>query len=206
MGRQVQFHMLPDDLRMFLEFVQSRGPVTITLRSSDTAEVKPVENQVLESRVMALWNKTLLPNLERKLVARTGGDYYRIDDSLPTLELSPSLLAKWKNKQALLQGRVYGFFDKPNDEYGKWYDTIARWIRSHFSKSPVKLLGGYVGPYALKWFQEGGVLLPMFEPPLTSEWISFVANQHKEDISEILNPTIRPNKAPPQKRKQKPSP
>ena len=56
--------------------------------------------------------------------------------------------------------------------------TIIGWIRKNFVKNPLKLLGGYIGPNAFKWFQEGGILLPMFEPPLTAEWQAFVESQH----------------------------
>jgi hypothetical protein len=179
MGKQVQFHMLPEDMKMLLEYIQKHDPVMVTLQSSDSSQVTPVSDPLTESGVMRLWNTALLGSLERKLVSHTGGaDYYRIDDSLPTLELSASRLTKWSEKPALLQGRVYGFFDKPASGYEDWYKAIARWIRSNFTKSPLKLLGGYVGPQALRWFQNGGILLPMFEPPATSEWQSFVESQH----------------------------
>jgi hypothetical protein len=118
-------------------------------------------------------------SLERKLIRRPGGsNYYRVDDSLPTLELSPSRLIEWNGKPALLQGRVYGFFDKPFSGYEEWYKVIADWVRANFRKSPLKLLGGYIGPGAFRWFQESGTLLPMLEPPPTPEWLSFVENQH----------------------------
>ncbi len=179
MGKQTQLHMLPEDMEMFLEFVRKRDPVVITIKSSDSPEVTPVSDPSIESEVMTLWNKTLLGSLERKLIHRPGGsDYYRIDDSLPTLELSPSRLIEWRGKPALLQGRVYGFFDKPASGYEAWYKVIAQWIRQNFAKSPLKLLGGFVGPAALRWFQGGGILLPMIEPPPTPEWLSVVENQH----------------------------
>jgi hypothetical protein len=133
---------------------------------------------------MALWNPRLVPHLERKLIHRPGGsDYFRIDDSLPTLEFSRSRRVDWNGNPSLLQGRIYGFFSKPDAEYENWYKSIARWVRSHFVKGPLKLLDGYVGPQAFKWFQGGGILLPMFEPPPTSEWFSFVDSQHTASSS-----------------------
>ncbi len=180
MGKQTQFHMLAEDMEMFLDFVRKHDPVLVTLRSSDSPKVTPLSDPLTETDVMTLWNKALLGSLERKLIQRPGGsDYYRVDDSLPTLELSPSRPIEWNGKPALLQGRVYGFFDKPFAGFEKWYNVIARWIRANFTKSPLKLLGGYIGPGALRWFQDGGVLLPMFEPPPTPEWLSFVENQHR---------------------------
>jgi hypothetical protein len=179
MGRQIQFHALPEDMAAFLECIQRQGPVVITIKSSDSPNVTEVPDVLAESQTMTLWNKALLGRLERKLVNRPGGaDYYRVDDSLPTLELSPSRVVQWNGKPALLQGRVYGFFDRPFPEYEAWYEFVARCIRRKFKKNPLKLLNGYVGPQAFKWFHEGGTLLPMFEPPPTSEWMSFVESQH----------------------------
>jgi hypothetical protein len=179
MGRQTQLHMLPQDMKLFLGFVRKRDPVVVTTRSSDSPRVTPVSDPSTKSEVMTLWNKALLGSLERKLIHRPGGsDYYRVDDSLPTLELSPSRLTEWRGKPALLQGRIYSFFDNPTSAYEVWYKAIAQWIRRNFPKNPLKLLGGYVGPSALRWFQAGGVLLPTIEPPPTPEWLSIVENQH----------------------------
>jgi len=175
---------MPEDMKSFLDYAQRQDPVVITLKASDSPEVTPVPDPLTESRVITLWNKRLLGTLERKLIKRPGGnDYYRIDDSLPTLELSPSQRREWNGAPALLQGRVYGFFDKPFLGYEEWYDSLARFIRANFRKSSLKLLGGYIGPQAFKWFQNGGALLPMFEPPPTSEWMSFVQSQHSVDSS-----------------------
>jgi len=177
--------MLPQDLQMLLAFVHEHDPVVVTLRDSDSPKVTPVSDPLDESEVMSLWNKALLGSLERKLVSRPGGsDYYRVDYSLPTLELSPSRLTEWRDQPALLQGRVYGFFDRPIPGYEEWYQVIARWIRKKFTKSPLSLLGGYIGPEALKWFQQGGNLLPMFQPPPTSEWMTFVENQHAGSLTK----------------------
>jgi hypothetical protein len=179
MGKQTQLHMLPADVEMLLDFMRKHVSVMITLKSSDSPRAIPVSDPSTELRVMTMWNKTLLNSLERKLIHRPGGsDYYRVDDSLPTLELSPSRLIAWSGKSALLQGRIYGLFDKPASGYEEWYNAIVRWIRHNYQKCPLKLLGGYIGPAALRWFEGGGVLLPMIEPPQTTEWLSVVESQH----------------------------
>jgi len=41
MGRQIHFHMLPNDQNAFLRFVQERGPIVVVARDSDSAEVQP---------------------------------------------------------------------------------------------------------------------------------------------------------------------
>src|SRR4051812_36162048 len=110
MGRQVGFHALSDDLREFLQFVCTGSPVIVTLMNSDRAEIEPVANPRLESRVMTLWNQALIPTLERELVRRpAGSDYYRIPYSLPVLEQSPSRAISWNKQPALLRGRLYDF-------------------------------------------------------------------------------------------------
>src|SRR5438034_8063011 len=110
MGRQIGFHALADDLGEFLQFVCTENPVIVTLMDSDRAEIEPPVNPRSESRVMTLWNKALIPTLERELVRRpSGSDYYRIPYSLPVLELSPSRAISWNEQPALLRGRLYGF-------------------------------------------------------------------------------------------------
>jgi hypothetical protein len=180
-GRQVEFHALADDIKSFVDFVRTHDDVLVTLKDADRPEVEPISDPSAETSVLTLWNRTLLPSLKRDLVKReNGGDYYRIDPFLPTLELSPSLAVQWDGEPALLSGRVYGFsFDDTTSEYDRWYKAVAGWIRSHFVSSPLKLLGGYVGPAAFSWFKSGGILLPSFDPPRTADWLSFVEAQRK---------------------------
>lgn len=182
MGRQVQFHMLAGDLKAFLDFVQNRDPVTILLRCSHSAQIESVPNPSSEARTMALWNQAILSSLKREHIVYPGREYYGIDASLPTLELSPSQPCEWNGRAALLQGRLYGLFDKPLSAYEKWYDALARWIRKHFARVPIPLPSGYIGPSAYEWFRKGGVLLPMFLPPLTSQWRSWLEAQDQHRI------------------------
>ena len=131
MGKQVQFHLLPDDLQAFLQFVQNRDPVIVTPRSSDIPEIKTVADPSSETQVMVLWNQAILSSLTRKHIVYPGRAYYGIDASLPTLELSPSIFSEWNGREALLQGRLYGFFDNPTLEYMRWYNALAQWIRKN---------------------------------------------------------------------------
>lgn len=177
MGRQVEFYMLPEDLRMFLDFVQERDPVVITLRSSESPEVRPVPDPLTATETMTLWNKALVSSLDRILISYPGREYYRVDASLPVLELVPSRACEWLQRPALLRGRIYGVFDKPAEVHEGWYNSLARWIRKYFTKNPVKQLSGYMGPSALEWFRKGGILLPTFVPPPTPAWMLLVENQ-----------------------------
>ena len=128
---------------------------------------------------MTLWNRAVVPMIRRDLVKRPPApDYYRIPYSLPVLELSPSQRVVWSGQPALLGGRLYGFsFDGAPTSYADWYTALSGWIRSHFAKNPLVQLRGYVGPAALDWFKQGGILLPGTEPAVTSEWKSFVEAQ-----------------------------
>jgi hypothetical protein len=179
MGRQFHFHALPEDLAEFVDFACTHDPVVITLRDADRPDVEPVKNSGAETEVMTLWNRDVVPALQRELVRRpVGGDYYRVPYSQPVLELFPSRSVSWNGQAALLRGRVYGFsFEDAPEFYARWYDTLRNWMRSHFAKSPVAQLDGYIGPAALGWFRQGGILLPWPEPPVTPEWESFVKAQ-----------------------------
>ena len=181
MGRQILFHASTDDLVEFLELACRRDPVIVTLRDSDQQQIEPLPNPATETRVMTLWNQQLVATLQRELVRRPpSSDYYRIAYSLPVLELSPSLSVLWNARSALLRGRLYGFaFDSAPVAYTKWYSALSRWIRSHFAKNPFSQLDGYVGPAALTWFKQGGILLPWPAPPVSQEWQSFVEAQHR---------------------------
>lgn len=179
MGKQIQFHLFREDAKSLLDHIQKHDPVVITLRSSDSAEVQPIVDPLSETDVMTLWNQTLISSLSRKSIKLAEHEYYRVDDSLPTLEFCNSRLHEWNGKPALLQGRVYGSFDNSSQDYEKWFNSLASWIRRKFIKNPAKALGGYLGPSAVEWFQRGGILLPMFLPPITKEWLAAIEAQQR---------------------------
>jgi hypothetical protein len=180
MGRQIHFYMLPEDRSAFIHYVQGRDPVVATLRESDSSEIQPlVDLSVGDKKTLCLWNRKLLPRLERKWIPDPG--YYRVDGlHTPTLELSSSFEATWEGKPALGQGRLFGDFDpylgKPPD-FEKWYDHLTRWIRKNYRKSPTSS-GGYVGPAAYVFYNKGGYLLPQFLPPKTDAWLAEIGKQH----------------------------
>ena len=176
MGRQILFHMLPEDCDRFLDFVRERDPVLVIKRDSNSAAVESVDNlSVRGNGVFCLWNRTLLSNLDREWIADPG--YYRADEfELPILELSPSFKAKWNGKPALCQGRLYGVFEGKTLEFGRWYEALVRWIRRNLRSNPTSM-GGYVGPGAYELYTKGGYLLPVFIPPRTPEWTKEIGKQ-----------------------------
>jgi len=177
MGRQIQLSMLPSDRDSLLDEIRSKAPVEVAKRDGDSADVRsvPAETQ----GILILWNKQFTPTLERKLVTSATPPYYRVDESvLPVLEFSPSWLTEWEGRPALTQGRIYGQFAGKPVEFEKWFERIIRYIRKHWQKNPVPHFGGYVGPAASEWFDSGGLLLPMFVPPVTADWIRVMSQQH----------------------------
>lgn len=177
MGRQIHFHMLPEDRDAFLGFAQKHDPVAIILRDADSSEVKPVADiDAGGGKSLCLWNRKLLPLLERKWIPDPG--YYRVDEfGMPILEFTPSITTTWEGKPALVQGRVYGIFEEKPAEFEKWYDSLVRWIRKNYQKNPTGT-SGYVGPAAYDFYNKGGYLLPQFRPPRTEIWLAEIGKQH----------------------------
>jgi hypothetical protein len=171
MGRQICFYMLREDCEQFLRFVQSRDPVLVVQRDSDSSRVGPVDDPCSLGQDLCLWNQRLLPSLERKYIPQSvKGPYYRVDGSLPTLEFFLPRPADWDGRPALTQGRVYATFDQPTEGLRIWYEGIARWIRKNFTRNPIARVGGYAGPAALQWHRDGGLLLPFVRPLVTPQW------------------------------------
>src|SRR5215467_12798710 len=100
MGRQIQLNMLPSDADLLLSEIRSRAPVEVVIRDGDSADVKPLASLPKTSNpILILWNKQLIPTLQRKWVQRTRDGYYGVDYfALPVLELSLSVLTEWKGR------------------------------------------------------------------------------------------------------------
>jgi hypothetical protein len=182
MGRQIIFHMLPEDRQAFLSFVQARDHVIITDFSADSAAVRPADltNRPVKGKDwLCLWNMALLPDLERTYIPESNiGPYYRIDSNLPILEFSVPTPVRWDKRPALTQGRLYAHAYQDQPTLRSWYEALARWVRKNFSKNPITWMSGYVGPSARQWFERGGLLLPYVPPPVNTEWQVRIYAQH----------------------------
>jgi hypothetical protein len=179
-GRQIHFYMLPEDQNAFLQSARERDPVEVVFRDGSSAKVQPIAVfDANKTETLCLWNRTLAPRLRRKWIHDSG--YYRIHESEESvLEFRPSLITAWERKPAIIQGRIYGVFDGhhgKSPEFEKWFDSLVRWIRNNFRKSPTRM-GGYLGPAAQVFYEKGGYLLPQFLPPSTKEWRAELAEQH----------------------------
>ena len=177
MGRQVAFHMFPQDCQAFLTFVQERNDVLLTEFTADTASLSLLDRKDCYGKWLCLWNRRLLPSLDRRRV-REASPAHRVDDSLPVLQFSAPAPIEWAGRAAATQGRLYAFAYNSYPELRKWYEALTRWIRKHSVKNPVSWMGGYVGPEAFAWHNAGGFLLPQVPPAVNSEWMGRVFSQH----------------------------
>jgi hypothetical protein len=176
MGRQIQLHLLANDVNRLIEHISSKCDLKVILRDSDRDNLDAVKDPSSEKGIMTLWNQTILGDLKRKTIVRNDGrPWYLVDGSLPTLEFSTSVETTWNGKPGLVQGRIYGQAMSSNSDFNRWYQSIVRWIGKEFHKNPVSL--GYIGQEAWNWFQSGGILLPTFSPPVNSVWIGEIAKQ-----------------------------
>ena len=181
MGRQIHFHMLPNDRDEFLRFVQEDDSVAFVSKDGESSSVVPLPIDAIDSKQSVyFWNRGFLPDLERKWVPDPG--YYGLSNLYaPILEFRPSILTTWEEKPALVQGRLYGIFDpdlgKP-PEFEKWYERLVRWIRKTNRRNPTSVRG-FVGPAAYQFFEEGGYLLPQYLPVRTQAWLDEIAKQHQ---------------------------
>ncbi len=189
MGRQIHFHMLPEDQHAFLRFVQENDPVVVIVRDdAKTQDAHPVEDIPIDRvEIFCLWNRRLLPVVKRQWIGKARYYKYQLDVlHLPLLEFSPCFKTQWEDQPALIQGRLFGDFDpylnKP-PEFEKWYERLVRWIRKNFKKNPASW-GGYVGPAAYEFYKSGGYLLPNFLPPRTDNWVAELGKQHPANSSD----------------------
>jgi len=172
--------MLPEDRNAFLAYIQENWPVVVTNIVANSAEVMPV-NLIDRSQWLCIWNRKLLPLLERKLIRNAQHELYRVDEQhLPVLEFSTSCLrVVWDGRPALVQGRIFGIFEGKPPEFKKWYEALVRWIKQNFQRHPTGTRG-YVGPHAHEFYRKGGYLLPIVVPPETKVWLREIRKQHRE--------------------------
>lgn len=181
MGRQVRFYMLPEDERMFLQFV-CREPTVVLLECiSSKPELQVIANPLdslqptTKMKKILLWN-TIFPieqndiqilrmrkyDEEQGVYVETGEVRYSIDVlNAHVIEYIPSFI---RDDGQLVQGRIWAeMYRLENDKlvykgtnFESWYDQVARWLRRNFKRA--KDIDGYFGPQALEWYRGGGLL------------------------------------------------
>jgi hypothetical protein len=180
MGHQITFHMLQEDKEEFFRFLASQYNVFATAWASDRLETIRCQSPAREKGTLALWERRSETQRERKKIARDDGSVvYGFDRQDSVLEFSPSDLVIHEGSLALLQGRLYSFLSEMSVETAGLFKTSRQWIKRTFEPCPFTLLGGYIGPAAMRWHRDGGVILPMFNPPATQAWEDFIKSQHR---------------------------
>lgn len=180
MGHQITFHMLQEDAEEFFRFLGSKLDLFVTAWTSDSDAVIRCERPALERTALALWNQHLKAQQARKKIERDDGSVvYEFDWQDSVLEFSPSAIVTHEKLPSLLQGRLYDALSEMSPETSGLFRTAKQWIKRSFRSCPFKLLGGYIGPAAMRWYQEGGILLPIFNPPATQVWEDFFNSQHR---------------------------
>jgi len=176
MGQQIHYYMLPEDCAAFVHFVRHRFPAVVFLAyETRTADLSPLENPCDPGSTSYMWNRSVVANIQRLQIGQDAEAVYRLDTTDPIVELWLPAVTEWDGKAALVQGRIYASFDKPNDALKRWFAAMTRWIRRHFVRNENTSVGGYAGPAALRWHREGGIFLPTFKPPLTPAWRSILS-------------------------------
>jgi hypothetical protein len=180
MGRQIAFHMLQEDKEEFFRFLRSKHDVFAAVWTSENPELFRCESPSRETGTLAMWEVHPGTQRQRKKIVRDDGAVvYEFDREQSVLEFSPSALVTREGSPALLQGRLYSFLKDMGDETASLFRTGSQWTKRSFESCPYKLLGGYVGPAAMRWHRDGGVILPMFNPPPTQAWEEFIKSQHR---------------------------
>jgi hypothetical protein len=180
MGHQITFHMLEEDRTEFFRFLSSRHKIVASAWTSDAPAVAHCESPAQEKGALALWEPQSGADRQREKVLRDNGAIvYEFDRQNSILEFNPGKLVVHGGSPVLLQGRLYSFLSEMSVETVGPFRTARQWIKRSFQPCPFKLLGGYVGPAAMRWYRDGGILLPMFNPPATPAWEEFITSQHR---------------------------
>jgi hypothetical protein len=175
MGKQVNFYMLEEDEREFVEFVLSERK-TVILGAGSQQEMPPILDGLPVEDSPTIWRNTVFfwrpsyPLFTRHVVMKVGplqgqGVYYIDFLRSSVIEFGRSLLLPDEN--LLTRGRIWAEmrrlegdkFVHKGEEFEKWYDTIAAWIRKRYRKVGTKPYF-YIGPRAYSWHQAGGRLQP----------------------------------------------
>lgn len=175
MGKQVNFYMLEQDETAFMAFalqdpdVQILAPANVQDCPLILEELPAGRSPYLDSSTVYLSRKNQ-PIFLRSGVMQVGElagqtlyliepfdssviEFYRCflrpdrPDTLTSGRLWTEMRRLTPDKQA---------FEYKGDEFKKWYDSLARWIRRRYHRVGDR----YVGPRAYEWHLAGGILQP----------------------------------------------
>lgn len=171
MGKQVNFYMLGEDEERFASYLLDQaGAVLIGAGSLDGGV--PFLKQLPTQDAPPVWRDDLFlarpgyPVLMRRGIMRAGPlqgqEVFLVDGSNSSvIEFTRSRLVG----ERLTRGRIWAEMTRlqgdrlvyKGEEFEKWYDRIAGWIRRHYpvlaSAAPFR-----IGRQAYAWHQAGGIL------------------------------------------------
>lgn len=175
MGKQVNYYMGEEDETEFARFVFGLADTVILGTPSEEAtppvfhSLPPDDAPIIYLDQVFLW-RAGYPLFTDYMVMRGGplkgqGVYFIEESRSSVIEFSRSVLLPEEN--LLTRGRIWAdmhrlegdHFVYKGEEFEKWYDSIAAWIRRRYRKLGTKPYF-YIGPQAYEWHQAGGQLQP----------------------------------------------
>jgi hypothetical protein len=173
--------MLDEDRRAFFRFLRSQIDVFASTWTSHDEEIITMKTPELSSETLALWtgNSGFAPN-RKSVKGEDQSTAFVFEWDSEAIEYEPSRIVLRGGVAALLQGRLYNMPAKSMGPQPLLLKLAKGWLRRSCESCPFKEFRGYIGPFALKWFQAGGLLLPMFNPPFTPAWEGLLSRQHSE--------------------------
>jgi len=176
MGKQVNFYMIEQDEAEFLDFALDH-PDTVILGSPSLNPEPLVLDGLPQDRSAVYWRDEVLlwkpgyPLFIQPTVMKAGphaGQKLFFVDELRSsvVQFVRSILLPEEN--LLTRGRIWAdmrrlegdHFVYKGQEFERWYDTMAAWIRKRYRKIGERSPYFYIGPQAYEWYQAGGRLQP----------------------------------------------
>jgi hypothetical protein len=176
MGKQVNFYMLAEDEQEFIRFLtEEMGAVLLSpLSRAQSPTIIDTISLAADGAEypgdLYLWREGF-PVYVRPGVMKAGplvGEevfFVKEADSY-VVEFVRSYLIPGRN--LLTRGRIWAEMRQlegdrlvyKGEEFEKWYDSMAAWIRKRYRKIGTKPYF-YIGPQAYEWHQAGGNLRPV---------------------------------------------
>jgi hypothetical protein len=181
MGRQIRLHLLPEDVNELIVAMHDKEPLELAMQHGNSEKPKRLVfiSESMSGKTLVLWSERLAPKLHCDYVAKAQPPFYFVNEQTEAvLQLSLSALTMWNGRPALTQGRIYGVFENKQRDFEKCYERIARYVKRRWRRNPAEWMGGHIGPAAGDCFDGGGLLLPNYIPPISSDWIQRLTEQH----------------------------
>ena len=168
MGKQVNFYMLGADEQDFIRFVLGDSRVVLLGTPSFTDSPRilnelPSEYSPELDYAVYLWRQGDPLFLRHTVMIGgplIGREAYFVDSDSSVIEFIRSRL--FAEDHVITRGRIWadmqrlehGAFVYKGEEFEKWYDGLAAWIRKHYRKIGARPYT-YIGPEAFTLYEQG---------------------------------------------------